>query len=338
MTCPPAPIDRRAVLAGLAAATVAWPTLAQKPPVLTRLAAGLDRLVAADAAIGVVATDIRWAEGPAWDRAGGALFFSDPPANILRRWTRATGARPFLQPSGAGNVDPALVREPGSNGLIVARDGALRLANSGGRSIDRVDLATRARRVLVDRYRGKRFNSPNDLVEARDGSLFFTDPPYGLADPDHSPLRELPHNGVYRWRAGGEAELVDGELTRPNGIGLSPDGRRLYVSVSDEAAPRILVYDLDARGHATNRRLLLDAKGMTGPGLPDGMKVAANGTLLCSAPGGMYFLSPEGEPLGLVADGGPIANCCFGEAGDTLFLTANHRVLRMPLRFNGWRA
>lgn len=338
MTRLPTSIDRRTLLAGLATIVAAGPAWAQEAPKLRRLAAGFDRLVAPDAPIEVIATDVRWAEGPCWSRAQGALFFSDPPANLLRRWTRATGARPFLQPSGAGGTDPALVREPGSNGTIIGRDGALWLANSGGRSVDRVDLSTKVRRVAVDRYKGKRFNSPNDLVEARNGALFFTDPPYGLADPDNSPLRELPYNGVYRWTPGGEAVLIDGELTRPNGIGLSPDQRRLYVSVSDEKAPRIMVYDLDARANPIHRRVLLDAKGMTGPGLPDGMKVAANGTLLCSAPGGMYFLSPEGEPLGLVSDGGPIANCCFGEAGDTLFMTANHRVLRMPLRFNGWRA
>jgi gluconolactonase len=334
-------MNRRAVLGGLAAATAisAWrPANAQAEPSLHRLSPELDRLVAPDARVEVIATDIRWAEGPTWSRAHNALFFSDPPANIMRRWTRADGVEPFLQPSGAGDTDPTLVREPGSNGLIVGRDGALRIANSGGRSVDRLDLSTKARQVLVKRYRGKRFNSPNDLVEARDGALYFTDPPYGFANPDHSPLRELAVNGVYRWQPGGEAVLVDGELTRPNGIGLSPDQRRLYVSVSDEAAPRIMVYDLDARGHAVRRRVLLDAKGMKGPGLPDGMKVAANGTLLCSAPGGFYFLSPEGEPLGLVADGGSIANACFGEAGTTLFLTANHRVLRLPLRFNGWRA
>jgi len=331
-------LDRRTMLAGLAATVAAGPASAQAAPRLRRLAPGLDRLVAPDASIEVIATGVGWAEGPCWSRKQDALFFSDPPANILRRWTRTAGARPFLQPSGMAGADPALVREAGSNGTIIGRDGALWLANSGGRSIDRVDLATKARRVVADRYRGKRFNSPNDLVEARNGALFFTDPPYGLADPDSSPLRELTQNGVYRCMPGEQAVLIDGELTRPNGIGLSPDERHLYVSVSDEKAPCIMIYDLDARGHATRRRMFLDARSMAGPGLPDGMKVAANGILLCSAPGGMCFLSPEGELLGRVEDGGPIANCCFGEQGDTLFMTANHRVLRMPLRFNGWHA
>ena len=201
--------------------------------------------------------------------------------------------------------------------------------------------ASKRKTTLVDRYRGKRFNSPNDLHIARSGAIYFTDPPYGLVDGDASPLRELKQNGVYRWTPGGEAVLLDGTLTRPNGIALSPDERTLYVSVSDEAAPRIMAYALDAKGDVRDRRVLLDAKPMQAngaPGLPDGMKVAADGTLFCSAPGGLLVMTPEAEPLGLISDGRAIANCCFGEAGRTLFMTASDRVLRLPLRINGWHA
>ncbi|WP_086011227.1 SMP-30/gluconolactonase/LRE family protein [Sphingomonas sp. PAMC 26605] len=306
-------------------------------PAIRRLSPKLDRIIAPDAVIETIATGIRWAEGPVWV-AGTGLLFSDPPANLMRRWTRAGGTRAFLSPSGAAGTDPKLVREAGSNGLALGHDGALLIANSGGRSIDRFDLATKRRRVLVDRYRGKRFNSPNDLHVARSGALYFTDPPYGLADGDTSPIKEQPHNGVYRWTPGGEAVLLDGTLTRPNGIALSPDERRLYVSVSDEVAPVIRVYDLDARGLPTGSRIWLDAKPLQAggaPGLPDGMKIARDGTMVCSVPGGMMFLTPEAEPLGLIANGGPIANCAFGEGGKTLFLTASDRVLRVPLRIAG---
>ena len=194
---------------------------------------------------------------------------------------------------------------------------------------------SKRRAPLVDRYRGKRFNSPNDLHIARSGAIYFTDPPYGLVDGTTSPLRELPNNGVYRWTRGGETVLIDGTLSFPNGIALSPDERKLYVSVSDEKAPRIMVYDLDARGLPVGRRLFFDASVLHGPGLPDGMKVAADGTLFCSAPGGYYLMSPEAEPLARIANGGPIANAAFGEGGRTLFLTANDRVLRLPLRRSG---
>ncbi len=330
-------IDRRQLLA-LGAACVAMPAAAlATTPVIRRLSPKLDRIIAPDAVIETIATGIRWAEGPVWV-PGTGLLFSDPPANLMRRWTRAGGTSAFLSPSGAAGTDPKLVREAGSNGLALGHDGALLIANSGGRSIDHFDLATKRRRVLVDRYQGKRFNSPNDLHVARSGALYFTDPPYGLADGDTSPIKEQPHNGVYRWTPGGEAVLLDGTLTRPNGIALSPDERRLYVSVSDEAAPVIRVYDLDARGMPVASRVWLDAKPLQAggaPGLPDGMKIARDGTMVCSVPGGMMILTPEAEPLGLIANGGPIANCAFGEDGRTLFLTASDRVLRVPLRIAG---
>ena len=342
-------VGRRTVLAsGLAAGLGAGLTLFAGPalaaassamPRLRRLSPALDRMVAPDAAIEVVASGIRWAEGPVWVEAGGRLLFSDPPANLVRSWRPGGAAVPFLSPSGAAGSDPKLVREPGANGLALDHAGKLLIANSGGRSVDRLDLATRRRTMLVDRYRGKRLNSPNDLHVARGGAIYFTDPPYGLADGDTSPIKELPHNGVYRFMPGGEAVLLDATLTRPNGIALSPDERRLYVSVSDEAAPRIMVYDLDARGLPRDARVLLDARAMKaagGPGLPDGMKVARDGTLVCSVPGGLMFMTPDAEPLGLVETGGPVANCAFGQGGRALFVTASDRVLRLPLR-PGWQ-
>lgn len=318
-----------------AAAPAAEPAFAR----LRRLNVAFDRIVAPDAAIETIATGIRWAEGPLWVPDGGYLLFSDPPANIVRRWRRGVGVATFLSPSGLANPDPALLREPGANGLALDHDGRLLIANSGARTIDRVDLRTKRRDTLIARYRGKRFNSPNDIHVARDGTLYFTDPPYGLTGDDRSPVRELDVNGVYRWRAGGEVVLVDGTLTRPNGVALSPDERRLYVSVSDPADPRVIVYDLDARGLPTASRVLISARerhAAGAPGLPDGMKVARDGTLICSMPGGIMFLTPEGEPLGMIETRTAAANVAFGEAGRALFVTASDRVLRVPLRA-GWQ-
>ena len=332
---------RRDILFG-AMAMVAAPAFGAGPvaePRIQRLSPAFDRMVAPGTQVETIATGIRWAEGPVWVEAGQYLLFSDPPANIVRRWRKGGPAVPFLDPSGAGGTDPKLIREPGANGLALDRTGRLLIANSGGRSIDRVDLVTRRREVVVDRYQGKRFNSPNDMHVTRDGTLYFTDPPYGLTEGDTSPLKEMSVNGVYRLRPGGVVELLEGGLTRPNGIALSPDETRLYVSVSDEAAPRIMVYDLDTKG-VRNARVLLDAKAMKargGAGLPDGMKVAWDGTLVCSVPGGMMFMTPDAEPLALVTTGAPIANCAFGERGRALFMTANDRVLRLPLR-TGWQS
>jgi gluconolactonase len=341
-------LGRREMLFG-ALATLAAPAFAgggagdgagtPAEPRIHRMAPAFDRMVAPGARVTVIATGIRWAEGPVWVEAGRYLLFSDPPANIVRHWRKGEVATTFLEPSGAGGTDPKRIREPGANGLALDQAGRLLIANSGGRSIDRVDLVTRRREMLVDRYQGKRFNSPNDLHVARDGTIYFTDPPYGLADGDESSLKELAVNGVYRLKPGGAVELLDGSLTRPNGIALSPDERRLYVSVSDDLAPRIMAYDLDASGRPHDAKILFDAKSLKaggGAGLTDGMKVARDGTLVCSVPGGMMMMTPDAEPLGLISTGAPIANCAFGEQGRALYMTASDRVLRLPLRA-GWQ-
>jgi gluconolactonase len=333
-------IDRRTLIGSAAAALVAAPLFAQpSAPTVRQLSPKLDRIIAPGVTIETIATGIKWAEGPVWVPQGGYLLFSDPPANIIRRWSRADGVSLFLQPSGTGGLDPALVREAGSNGLGLDHQGRLLIANSGGRSIDRVDLTSKARTVLVDRWQGKRFNSCNDLTLSKAGAIYFTDPPYGFTRGDASPLKEVPQNGVYRWTPGGEAVLVSGALTRPNGIALSPDERRLFVSNSDEKGRRIVVFDLGRDGLPTGAaRTFLDATALPGPGNPDGMKIAADGTMFCTGPGGLWVLAPDGEKLGLIGHGGPIANCCFGEDGRTLFMTGGDRVLRMPLKIDGWRA
>ncbi|RZM30655.1 MAG: SMP-30/gluconolactonase/LRE family protein [Sphingomonas sp.] len=328
-------IGRRAVLAAGALLLGAPALAADVRPRLRRLAPGLDRIVARGTAVEVIATGIKWAEGPLWLPSQRALLFTDPPANIIRRWPPARGTGVFMSPSGAPGTDPRQIREPGANGLALDRAGRLLIANSGGRSIDRVDLRTGARTTLVSRYGGRRFNSPNDMHVARDGAIYFTDPPYGLTEGDASPLKEQPVNGVYRFVVGQQPILIDGTLSRPNGIALSPDERRLFVSVSDEAAPRIMVYDLDRRGLPIRSRVWLDARPLQVPGakgLPDGMKIAPDGTMFCSVPGGMMILTPDATPLGLVEADGPIANCALGAESRTLFMTASDRVLRMPLR------
>lgn len=302
------------------------------PPRITRLSPRLDRIVDVDAPIETIASGIKWAEGPVWVPHGRYLLFSDPPANIMRRWSRADGVTVFLNPADAVAPDPATVREGGSNGLALDHAGNLLIAGSGSRAVVRLDLKTKRRTVLADRYQGKRFNSVNDLCVAADGAVYFTDPPYGLVGGDRSPLKEQPHNGVYRWTPDGAVSLIDGTLTFPNGVALSPDGHTLFVSVSDEQEPRIYAYTLDRRGMPTERRVWLDAKAMLGkdaPGLPDGMKIGRDGTHFNSVPGGMMLLTPDAEPLGLISAGAPIANCCFGEDGRTVFLTANDRVLRL---------
>jgi gluconolactonase len=332
-------LTRRTFLASAAALAAAPAFAADAAPAIRRLSPKLDRIVAPGAEIETIATGIKWAEGPVWVKDGGYLLFSDPPANIMRRWSRKDGVSVFMTPSGTAGLDPKLVREAGSNGLAMDHHGRLLIANSGGGSIDRVDLSTRRRITLVSKYDGRRLNSCNDMAVSKSGAIYFTDPPYGFAQGDASPLKQAKQNGVYRFVEDRGIALVDGGLTRPNGIALTPDEKRLFVSNSDEKDKRIVYYDLGPDGLPTGpAHLFLDANAMTGPGNPDGMKIAADGTMFCSSPGGMWILAPDGEKLGLIEDGAPIANCCFGEDGRTLFLTSDTRVLRLRLGINGWAA
>jgi gluconolactonase len=329
---------RREVLGAAAALPIASSAAAAPatPRGIRRLSPKLDAILDASSPVEMLGGGYQWSEGPVWvPRGGGMLLFSDVPANRMWRWRRERGFDLFLTPSGLAGPIPPTIREAGSNGLALDGRGRLLIADSGSRTIARLDFATRKKTVVVDRFEGKRFNSPNDVICASDGALYFTDPPYGLADGDTSPLRELDFCGVYRLGADGRLAVLDRTVTRPNGIALSPDEGTLYVAVSDPKGPVLFAYTLDARGMPTARRVLVDfaadlAAG--GPGLPDGMKVAAEGHLFASGPGGMHVLSPEGERLGLIQSGDVISNCAIGEGGAALYMTSNHDIARISLK------
>ena len=292
---------KRLILAA-AALSFAAAAGAAAPARATRMSArsngsrpGLDALIDPAAPIEKLAEGFTWSEGPAWVRQGGYLLFSDVPANRMHRWSERDGNSVFLEPSGLAGPDPASMREAGSNGLIPGPGNTILMADSGSRAIARLDLATRRKTILADRYGGHRFNSPNDLVLARNGAIYFTDPPYGLAGIDASPLKEQPVNGVYRRDPNGHVILIDGSLSFPNGILLSPDGRTLYVSNSDPHRAIWMAYRLDARGNVTSRQIFADVTGQVAadrPGLPDGMAIDRNGNLFASAPGGICVINP----------------------------------------------
>lgn len=275
----------------------------------------------------------RWAEGPAWDSKRGVLYFTDVPANRAYRWSAADGVEVFLDPSGAMGAAEGF-REPGANGLLVARDGRLIICNHGDRALQAMDLQTGLRETLADTFRGKRFNSPNDVAEAADGTLYFTDPPYGLEGLDSSPLKEMALNGVYRLAPGGTLECVIEDMTFPNGVALSPGGDALYIAQSDPAAP--LVRRLDLASGAQEERWFDVSPYMDGhAGLPDGMAVAANGDLFLAGPGGVLVIDRDARCLGRIATGRATANCTFGEDGRTLFITARDRLLSVRTKLPG---
>ncbi|HTU13031.1 MAG TPA: SMP-30/gluconolactonase/LRE family protein [Allosphingosinicella sp.] len=331
----------------LAAALLAAPLGSQPrlPPApypmiggIERLSPRFDALVDRAAPIQRLGEGYRWAEGPVWVRRGNYLLFSDVPANRMYRWSEE-GVSVFLDPSGLAGPVPATLREAGSNGLIPGPGNTIFMADSGSRAIAWLDLATRRKTMLATTYRGRRFNSPNDLVLARDGAIYFTDPPYGLAGLNDSPLKEQPVNGVYRLAPDGRVTLIDGALSFPNGIILSPDGRTLYVANSDPRRAIWMAYRLDARGNVASRRVLADVTSEVArerPGLPDGMAIDARGNLFATAPGGILVMAPDGTRLGRIATGQPIANCTFGGAdGRTLFMTSNNLIARLRTRTRG---
>ena len=299
-----------------------------------RLSSEMDSIIPPGAEVEVLAEGFDWAEGPVWVEAGGYLLFTDVPQNVIWRWSEADGLSEFMRPSGFDGEDASHLREPGANGLVIEPSGALLMCDHGNRSLSRVDLATRRKTIVVDRFERKRLNSPNDLVIHRSGAVYFTDPPYGLEGLNESPVKELAHNGVYRLAPDGKVTLIDDALSFPNGVALSPDHRTLYVAVSDPQAPILMAYALGDDGRATSSRLVFDAASMMGPdapGVPDGLKVDARGRIFTTGPGGVLVLTPDGELLGVIDTGRATANCAFGPGGASLFMTADDRLARVAL-------
>ncbi len=295
-------------------------------------------VVVADARIEVLAEGFTWAEGPAWLRDENALLFTDVPENRMHRWSEADGLSVHLAPSGYAGPDTDTLREAGANGLLAEPDGTVLLADSGNRLVARFDPGTREKTHLATQFEGRRLNSPNDIARRRDGTVFFTDPPYGLAGLDASPVKEQPVNGVYRLDPDGALHRVVDDLSFPNGIALSPDERTLYVANSDPARPIWMAYPLEADGRLGDGRVFADAGDLVGddaPGLPDGMVVAADGTLFATGPGGVLVFAPDGTRLGRIETGHAVSNCTFGDDGRTLYMTSDGLLARVRVRVGG---
>jgi gluconolactonase len=291
---------------------------------IERLDPALDPLVAPGTVIEKVAAGFKFTEGPLW-RPDGTLWFSDVQGNVVRSVTPAGKVTVLIQNSGGvSNAPPdAFI---GSNAMAQAPDGSVWMAQHGARQIVRIG-ADHSLTPMVSRFEGKRFNSPNDLVFAMDGALYFTDPPYGLAKQDDDPAKELAFNGVYRF-AKGRLQAVVRDLNRPNGLAFSPDGKILYVNNSDPAKNLVMRYDVVADGTLTNGRVLADITSKV-DGLADGMKVDAKGNIYTAGPGGVWVLSPAGKHLGTIAPPETPANCAWGDDGKTLYITAVTSVYRV---------
>ena len=333
-------------LAGYGAAML---TSAEKA-VVERLDPGLDAIVPSNATLQKVATGYTWTEGPIWTRDR-FLLFADITSNSIREVTTDGAASMFMQPSGYTGTAPYGGTEPGSNGMTLDSRGRLTVAGHARRNVWRLESldAKGQITVLADSYQGKKLNSPNDLVYKRDGSLYFTDPPYGLpTQADTDPIKELEVNGVYRipnalQQAPGAAparhtlQLIVKDLPRPNGLAFSPDEKYLYVA-NTEPHPVWMRYTVQPDGTVSAGKVLLDASSDKRAGKPDGMKVDSRGNLYCAGPAGIWIISPEGKHLGTIVVPERMANLNWaGADNQTLYITASTSVYRITLKIPGVR-
>lgn len=265
-----------------------------------------------DGEIELVADGFQFTEGPLW-LPSGALIFSDIPADTIFRGDKTV----FRNPSGQ------------SNGLTLDLEGRLIAAEHKNRRVSRTS-ADGAITVVADRYDGKRFNSPNDVIVRSDGMIFFTDPPYGLEGGLGGPNDELGFSGVYAVDAEGGVTLLVKDFKKPNGLALSPDEKTLYIA--DTEARHIRAFDVAKDGALRNGRVLCEIRG------PDGMKVDVNGNIWCTGGAGVEVFSASGETLQSIQFPQAPANCTFGDAdGKTLYVTARTGVYKVRATVEGIR-
>jgi gluconolactonase len=302
------------------------------PTKIERVDSDLDALVQPGARIEQIAEGFQFTEGPVW--TDGSLLFSDPNANRIYRWSEAGGLAVYRERSGYDGSDIADYKQPGSNGLAVDREGRLTINQHGNRRVVRVERDNTLT-VLADRFDGKRLNSPNDLVYKSDGSLYFTDPPFGLPKFYDDPGRQLPFYGVFRV-ADGAVTLLTTDLKGPNGLAFSPDERYLYVDNWDEHAKIVKRYEMQADGTLKNGIVFFDMTAVPGEQALDGMKIDELGNLYVSGPGGLWIISAEGKHLGTIAGPELPANMAWGdEDRRTLYLTARTGLYRIRLNMRG---
>ncbi len=315
---------------------------------IERLMPSLDSLVSPGTKLEKLATGFKWTEGPVWISAG-YLVFAEIPSNSIRRWSPRGGVSIFLQPSGYKGSAPYAGPEPGSNGMTLDPRGRLTVAGHAQRDVWRLETMNPHGQVtvLASSYQGKRLNSPNDLVYSKDGSLYFTDPPYGFrTQSDHDPDKELKINGVYRIpdavdrKPGSQPDnsklqLLVSDLPRPNGIAFSPDQKILYI---DNSEPKKIwmKYDVEPDGSLRNGSVFFDASSDTRVGAPDGMKVDVEGNIYSTGPAGIWIFSPAGKHIGTIDLPERAGNLAWGDAdGKSLYICASTSLYRIRMKVTG---
>ncbi len=303
---------------------------------VVRNSPALDAVVEPDTKIEKVATGFMFTEGPMWHK--GALWFSDLQGN--RMYSLGDGQLKMLLDQAGGIPDFTVGAYRGSNAMAANKDGTVLMMQHGARRIVQLDDKLNIK-VFLEKYQGQQLNSPNDLVYAADGALYFTDPPYGFYDPaepnkdlDNDPGHGLKFNGVYRYQDGALTAVIT-DLSRPNGLAFSPDGKTFYIANS-HAPSTIYKYDVRPDGTLVNRQLIADLTKEPGDGVPDGLKVDSLGNLWASGQGGFRIYSPKGELLGQIILPEIAANLAWGGAdGKTAYFTASTSIYKMSMKVPG---
>jgi len=306
-------------------------TMAGMPVEVVRADAAIDAVVPPGTRLEKLASGFSFVEGPVWVPAEQALLFSDPNDNRIYRWSADYGVSVFRTKSGYAGVDIGEYRQPGSNGLTLDAEGRLTIAEHGNRRITRLekngDLT-----VLADRFEGRRLNSPNDLVYRSDGSLYFSDPYFGLPRFEQDRRAEQPFAAVYRRATDGTLARLTTALKGPNGLAFSPDERTLYVANWDERRKVVMAWDVAADGSIANGLVFADMTAAPGEEALDGLKVDRMGNVFVSGPGGLWVWAPDGRHLGTIRLPELAANMAWGDAdGRTLYLTARTGLYRLRL-------
>jgi gluconolactonase len=275
------------------------------------------KLISRDAKLQVLATGFGFTEGPVWDPAG-FVYVSDEEINKIFR----------VYPDGHKEE---LISLGDPDGNTYDQHQKLLDCASVLRAIIRIEPDGKYK-VLADRFEGKRFNSPNDVVIGPDGAIYFTDPTLDLPAGEK---QEIPFQGVYRLDASGEVRLLTQELTQPNGLAFSPDGKKFYVDDSEQR--NIRVYDFQSDGSLTNGRIFASEAGPTKGGVPDGMKLDRDGNLYVTGPQGIWVWDPEGHHLGTIALPEQPANLAWGDPDySTLYITAKKSIYKLRTSARGF--
>ena len=278
-------------------------------------------LIDADAELEQLGTGCEFTEGPVWHAEGKFLLFSDIPANQMKKWTAEEGITNFRVPSGK------------SNGLTYDKQGRLVTCEHANRRVSRTE-ADGTVVTIASHYEGKRLNSPNDVVVKSDGSIYFSDPPYGLtADYGVEGEQDLDFQGVYRLSPDGQTlTLLVDDFDRPNGLCFSPDESILYID--DTERLHIRAFDVQPDGTIANGRIFAEEEG--DDGVPDGMKIDAHGHIYLTGPGGIWIFDTSGEHLGVLQTPERAANLGWGgDDWSTLFITASTSLYSIQCKVSG---